>query len=62
MAELEYPELHDDSIGDLASFRALQRLMKTAGVNNFCLKDMHMPDVQGVRRNLSALLNYVMYR
>ncbi|GAQ80464.1 hypothetical protein KFL_000540390 [Klebsormidium nitens] len=62
MAELEYPELHDDSIGDLASFRALQKLMKVAGVNNFCLKDMHMPDTLGVRRNLSALLNYVMFR
>eukprot|EP00958_Prasinococcus_capsulatus_P007104 scaffold659_cov329-Prasinococcus_capsulatus_cf.AAC.13 len=59
---LEFPELHDDSIGTLAFGRALCRLMEAAGVADFSLHDISKPDPQRLRRHLSALINFAKFR
>ena len=38
IAELEYPELHDESIPTLTFAKAVQRLLAASGVRDFMLK------------------------
>ncbi|KAL4427452.1 hypothetical protein ABPG77_000741 [Micractinium sp. CCAP 211/92] len=59
---LEFPELHDESIPALAFIRHLTRLMQAAGVRDFSLKDLYKPEGPRLRRHLSAVLNFAMFR
>jgi len=38
IAELEFPELHDESIPTLTFAKAVQRLLAASGVRDFMLK------------------------
>eukprot|EP00898_Chlorokybus_atmophyticus_P007462 jgi/Chlat1/7717/Chrsp66S07191 len=60
--ELEYPEMHDESIGHLAFDRAVSRLMQASGVSDFTFQDIAKPDHKRLRRNLSAVINFAKFR
>lgn len=62
MNVLEFPELHDDSISQLAFLRAISRLMHSSGVNDFTMKDLHKPESSRVIRHLSAIINFAKFR
>lgn len=59
---LEFPELHDESIPAMAFLQALNRLMLASGIKDFSLRDLHKPDPQRLRRNLSAIINFAKFR
>ncbi|CAM9459893.1 unnamed protein product [Discosporangium mesarthrocarpum] len=55
---LSYPELHQESIPELAFFEALSKMMKVSLVDDFSLMDLRMPTKKRIRRHLSAAINY----
>ena len=57
-----YPELHEESITELALFRAVCDMMKVCGVSDFGLRDWFTPTPKRLRKNLSAVLNFAKYR
>jgi kinetochore protein Nuf2 len=59
---LEFPELHDESIPAVAFLHALNRLLLASGVKDFSMRDLHKPEPQRLRRNLSAIINFAKFR
>ncbi len=59
---LNYPELHEESIPELAFFRACTKMMTVCGVHDFSMKDLLQPDPKRVRRHLSAIINFAKFR
>ena len=59
---LEFPELHEDSLPNLAYFRAVSRLMSAAGVHDTRLWDIVKPDPKRFKRNMSAVINFAKFR
>eukprot|EP00890_Picochlorum_soloecismus_P000917 jgi/Picsp_1/1826/NSC_05293-R1_protein len=59
---IEFPELHDESIPAMAFFVKAGALLRASGVKDFSLKDVHKPDAQRLRRNLSAIINFAKFR
>lgn len=62
MIELEYPELHDESIAVMAYVKACSKLLTTCGINDFTLDDLTKPDYKRFRRNISAVINFAKFR
>lgn len=60
--ELEFPELHEESMGTVAFLRALSKLMRASGVMDFSLKDVFKPEASRVQRMLSAIINFAKFR
>lgn len=61
LSQLDHPHLHEDSIPNLNSFRAVSNLMKIAGVDDFSMKDYIAPDFKRFKRHLSGIINYARY-
>lgn len=61
MDELEFPELHEDSVPMMAFLKACNKLLSTSGVD-FTLADITKPDPKRLRRNLSAIINFTKFR
>lgn len=61
-ASLEFPELHEESIPNLAYFRAVSRLMSAAGVHDSRIWDIVKPDPSRFKRNMSAVINFAKFR
>ncbi|CBN74724.1 Centromere-associated protein NUF2 [Ectocarpus siliculosus] len=59
---LTYPELHDESIAFLALFRNVCRMMRISRIEDFALKDMSDPNQKRLRRQLSAVINFVRFK
>jgi kinetochore protein Nuf2 len=59
---LNYGELHDESIPELAFFRACAKMMEVSCVTDFSLKDMLHPTKARLRRHLSAVINFCKFR
>jgi kinetochore protein Nuf2 len=59
---LNYPELHEESIPELAFFRACSKMMSVCGVHDFSMKDLLAPEAKRVRRHLSAIINFAKFR
>ncbi|KAI9096105.1 Nuf2 family-domain-containing protein [Phlyctochytrium arcticum] len=59
---LEYPDLHQESIGFMAFNRQLRKLMLEVGVDDFSLRDILHPEPGRVRRCLSAIINFAKFR
>ena len=59
---LNYPELHDDSVPRLNSFRACGKMMELCGIQDFTLKDFITPTAKRVRRQLSGIINFAKFR
>lgn len=62
MTELEYPELHEQSVSTVAFLRACQRLLTTCGINDFTMEDLTKPDKKKLKRNISAVINFAKFR
>ena len=59
---MDYPELYDEAIPNLAFIRAMQDLARGAGLEDFSLKDVFKPEYGRTRRNLSAIINFAKFR
>ena len=59
---LIYPELHEESIPQLHTFRACQKMMDACGVTDFSIKDFIAPNAKRLRRHLSAIVNFAKFR
>ena len=59
---LEFPELYDESIPALTFLRSLNKLLLASGIKDFSMRDLHKPDAQRLRRNLSAIINFAKFR
>ncbi|KDO35503.1 hypothetical protein SPRG_00350 [Saprolegnia parasitica CBS 223.65] len=62
LSALEYPQLHEDSIPEIAYYRTACRLTLAAGVNDFGWADVQKPTLKRVRRILSALINFTRFK
>ena len=62
LSVLEYPELHEDSIPQINSFRACQKLMDTCGIKDFTIKDFIEPNAKRLRKQLSGVMNFAKFR
>lgn len=59
---LNYPELHDDSVPRLNSYRACGKMMELCGIQDFTIKDFIVPTAKRVRRQLSGIINFAKFR
>lgn len=59
---LDYPELHEESIPELAFLRTINRLMGFCGIYDFNLRDLLTPTPKRLRKHLSALINFAKFR
>jgi len=59
---LNFPELHEDSIPELAYMRAADKMMKICGIMDFGLRDVTNPNNKRLRRQLSGIINFAKFR
>ena len=62
LSGVNYPELHEESAANLRTFRSIQKMMETCGINSFALKDLMSPEAKRVRRFLSGIINFLKFR
>lgn len=62
LSKLTYPELHEESISQINSFRACQRMLEVCGINDFTIKDFMTPNSKRLRKQLSGILNFGKFR
>mmetsp|Transcript_13300 Transcript_13300/g.17332 ORF Transcript_13300/g.17332 Transcript_13300/m.17332 type:complete len:412 (-) Transcript_13300:910-2145(-) len=60
--EVEFPELHGDSIPQLRFLSAVSRLMSASGVHDTRLWDIVKPEAKRFKRNMSAVINFAKFR
>ena len=58
----EYPVLHEHSVAELSFNRALTKLLHTAGMRDFNLRDVMHPTYKRSRAALSAVINFAKFR
>jgi len=58
---MSWSQLHEDSVPELAFWRALSKLMFTCGVGDFSRSDIISPQPKRLRKQLSALINFVKF-
>ena len=56
--QMSWPQLHEDSVPELAFLRATQKLMNTCGITDFSRNDIEKPIAKRLRRQLSGLINF----
>ena len=61
-AQMEFPELHDESIPAVNLFIQVSRLLRTSGVRDFSMRDLAKPDPVRLRKHLSAVINFAKFR
>ncbi|GMI12751.1 hypothetical protein TrVE_jg1684 [Triparma verrucosa] len=62
LSSLNYPELHEDSIPELAFLRAAGKTMKICGIPDYGIKDITSPSAKRLRRQLSGIINFAKFR
>jgi len=62
MQQLQYPELHEESVSLIAFHRAMQKLMSASGIHDFSMRDYLHPEFQRLRRILSGVVNFAKFR
>lgn len=60
--EVQYLQLHEESIPELAFWRAVLSLMQLCGVPDFDRSDITKPDARRVQIHLSALINFAKFK
>ncbi|CAM6103162.1 unnamed protein product [Calypogeia fissa] len=60
--KLEYPEMHEESVGCFASWRTIQGLMFAAGCHDISLRDLIKPESSRTIKFLSGLINFAKFR
>ncbi|KAJ2609996.1 kinetochore-associated Ndc80 complex subunit nuf2 [Coemansia sp. RSA 1365] len=58
----DYPESHSDDIFLLSFYHNMSTLLRQVGVDDFSLRDMLKPEPARVRRILSGVCNFAMFR
>ncbi|KAJ2127701.1 kinetochore-associated Ndc80 complex subunit nuf2, partial [Coemansia sp. RSA 921] len=58
----EYPESHSDDIFLMSFYQNMSTLLLQVGVDDFSLRDMLKPEPARVRRILSGVCNFAMFR
>ena len=61
-AQMEFPELHDESIPAVNLFIQVSKLLRTSGVRDFSMRDLAKPDPVRLRKHLSAVINFAKFR
>ncbi|KAG5191100.1 Nuf2 family-domain-containing protein [Tribonema minus] len=59
---LNYAQLHEDSVPELAFFRAVSKMMTASCVHDFSFNDLQTPNKTRLKRQLSAVINFCMFR
>lgn len=59
LSVLNYPELHEESIPQLNSFRAITKMMEICGIQDFSMKDLMAPSSKRLKRQLSGTFSCV---
>lgn len=62
LANLEFPNLHEESLQNLKFLKSAMRLMHICGVHDFGLIDLTSPSYKRLRRQLSAVINFIKFR
>lgn len=62
LQQLSYPELHEESIPQINSFRACQKLLEVCGIYDFTIKDLMTPTPKRLKKQLSGILNFAKFR
>ena len=62
LSSLNYPELHEDSIPELAFLRACTKMMAICGIPDFGIRDITNPNHKRLRRQLSGIINFAKFR
>ncbi|GMH61795.1 hypothetical protein TL16_g03338, partial [Triparma laevis f. inornata] len=62
LSSLNYPELHEDSIPELAFLRAAGKMMRICGIPDYGIKDVTAPSAKRLRRQLSGIINFAKFR
>ncbi len=62
LSALNFAELQEESIPELAFFRACSRMMEVSCVFDFSVNDLLHPTRQRLRRHLSAVINFCKFR
>lgn len=62
LSQLNNPELHEESVPLINSFRAIQKLMETCGIKDFSLRDLILPTPKRVIKHLSGIINFAKYK
>jgi kinetochore protein Nuf2 len=62
LSVLNYPELHEESIPEIATFRAVSKMTAICGMNDFSMRDLSEPDPKRLRRQLSGVINFAKFR
>ena len=57
-----FPELHENSIGQIVLILNLIKFMQRVGVKDFCMSDLISPEPNRTIRNLSAIINFAKFR
>jgi kinetochore protein Nuf2 len=59
---LSFPEMHEDSVPFLNTFRACSKMMEICAVDDFSIKDFMAPSKERLRKHLSAIINFMRYK
>ncbi|KAL3773512.1 hypothetical protein ACHAW5_000998 [Stephanodiscus triporus] len=59
---LSHPELYRDALPETMFFCLLSRQLRICGYDDFGFRDLAMPQAKRLRRQLSALINFLKYR
>jgi len=62
MDKLDYPELYEESVGILASIRAISKIMAVTGLADFSTMDIFKPESLRTMTNLSAIINLLKFK
>lgn len=62
MDQLQYPELHEESIPESNILKKCIDLLRAAGIDDISMRDILFPEYNKTRRNLSALINFAKFR
>ena len=59
---LSHPSIYNDALPEAKFFCLFSKLLRTCGYNEFGFKDLAAPQAKRLRRQLSALINFLKYR
>ena len=62
LQQLENPQLHEESVPNMNSFRAVGNMMKVCGINDFSIRDFLNPNAKRLKKQLSGIVNFIRYR
>jgi kinetochore protein Nuf2 len=59
---LQNPELHEDSLGEVAMTKQILVLFRAAGLKSCTIRDINFPTAQNTKKILSAIINFSKFR